>query len=354
MPIILRIFLLLLPTSCFAQNNTTYKNLALEGGGTRGVAYAGAFKVLEQKNILQHIENVAGSSAGAIAGLMICIGYNTTEIDSLLKALPFEQFNDGGGGLIGKYRRVKKKYGIYKGDSFEKWLQAVLLKKLNNADITFIQLHNLKNNNPLYKDLYCTATNISKQRLEVFSYKTSPNLSIATAVRISAGIPLYFVPIVLDDNLQKLKKNDTTSYKNYYVDGGMLCNYPISMFDSCINCTDPLLSNNLVFNTQTLGIKLERDEQASAILKDSVAIATYNPKKINDYLEAFGNLSTETINRKYPNLDNEKGRTIYINYGKTNARIKKMSVTDKQFLYNNGVHCTERFFELNKKLLPNN
>jgi NTE family protein len=71
-------FLLLLfifPITTLAQQNYSYKNLVLEGGGVRGLAYAGAFSVLEKKGILQQIENVAGSSAGSIAGMLVCVGY---------------------------------------------------------------------------------------------------------------------------------------------------------------------------------------------------------------------------------------------------------------------------------------
>ena len=44
----------LVPAFAFTQINYPYKNLALEGGGVRGLAYAGALEVLEQKNILRN------------------------------------------------------------------------------------------------------------------------------------------------------------------------------------------------------------------------------------------------------------------------------------------------------------
>jgi NTE family protein len=50
---------------------------------------------LEQKGILQYIENVAGSSAGAIAGLVVALGYSSNEIDSILQSLKIAEFNDG-------------------------------------------------------------------------------------------------------------------------------------------------------------------------------------------------------------------------------------------------------------------
>ena len=41
------LMLLLLPFFSIAQIKPVYKNLALEGGGLRGIAYAGAFKAFE-------------------------------------------------------------------------------------------------------------------------------------------------------------------------------------------------------------------------------------------------------------------------------------------------------------------
>ena len=43
-----------------------FKNLVFEGGGVKGIAYAGAMKVLEKKGILKNIVRVGGTSAGAI------------------------------------------------------------------------------------------------------------------------------------------------------------------------------------------------------------------------------------------------------------------------------------------------
>ncbi|MBQ0128550.1 MAG: patatin-like phospholipase family protein, partial [bacterium] len=42
-----------------------FRNLVFEGGGVRGIAYAGALEVLEEEKILRKIKRVAGTSAGA-------------------------------------------------------------------------------------------------------------------------------------------------------------------------------------------------------------------------------------------------------------------------------------------------
>ena len=266
------LLLLLLPAASFAQQKNDYTNLVLEGGGVRGLAYAGVFSVLEEKGILQKIEKVAGSSAGAIAGMLTCVGYTAKEIDSIMLVLPVQQFNDGKGGLIGKYKRVKNEFGIYKGKKFERWLTELVEEKTGKGNLSFADLHQLHLQNPLYKDLYCTGTNLSRQRLEIFSFENTPDLPVALAVRISGSIPFYFAPVKLDDKKQRIKKGDTTSYINYYVDGGMLCNYPISMFDSCDNDENPLLCNQVKFNMHTIGIKLERQEQIDSLQKNKITI----------------------------------------------------------------------------------
>jgi NTE family protein len=346
-------FLLLLfifPITTFAQQNYPYKNLVLEGGGVRGLAYAGAFSVLEKKGILQQIENVAGSSAGSIAGMLVCVGYTANEIDSLMLELPIQKFNDGKGGIFGKYKRFKKKYGIYKGVAVENWLQQLVQNKTGNPLLTFEDLQNLSLTKSEYKKFYCTGTNISKQQLEVFSFSTTPKMPIALAVRISSGVPLYFEPIALDNNLQRVTKKDTSVFVNYYVDGGMLCNYPINIFDTCQDnfSGNALLCNKLKFNNKTIGIKLERLQQIDSFNNNNVNIAGYKINKLSDYLSAFANLTMETLARKYPNLENELGRTIYVNQGNISPKIKKTKQQDKLLLYENGVNAANNFFDKTK------
>lgn len=337
--------LFLFPVFCFAQPKYDYKNLVLEGGGVRGLAYAGAFSELEKKGVLQKLEKVAGTSAGAIAGVMISVGFNAKEVDSIMRSLPVEEFNDGRGGIIGKYRRVRNQYGLYKGEKFELWLQQLIRFKTGNDKLTFAQLHQLHLQDRLFKDFYCTATNLSKQQLDIFSYEHTPGMSIALAVRISGGLPLYFEPIILDNQFQKIEKADTISFRNYYVDGGMIANYPISIFDTCENKGNPLQCDKLKFNPQTLGIKLERPAQIDSIKNNSNIIPPFMIRSFRDYIHAFNNLVIETLNRKYPDRENEKDRTIYVSYGSIASRVRKMKPAEKEMLYNNGVKAATDFFD---------
>ena len=316
----------------------------MEGGGVRGLAYSGALKVLDQKAILSNIENVAGSSAGAIAGLIVALGYSSYEIDSVLQNLKIGEFNDGK-FFFSKIRRFKKEYGMYKGEKFEAWLAHLIEFKTGNADITFGDFHQMHlDNKEKFKNFFCTATNISKQRLEILSWKTQPNMKLRTAVHISSCIPFYFIPVAIDSAGNEVSLKDTTVNYDLYVDGGMLCNYPINIFDSCASNGNPLTCDDVIYNRQTLGLKLERGEQINVFNENKTDIAAYKIKNMKQYSSAVMNLMMESVNRKSPDLSNENGRTIYISYGDISGRPRKVSITEKNILHDNGTFAANKFF----------
>lgn len=315
----------------------------MEGGGVRGLAYSGALGVLEHKGILQNIDNVAGSSAGAIAGLVISLGYSAHEIDSVLQSLQIGEFNDGK-FFFSRIRRIKNEYGMYKGAAFEAWLTHLIEFKTGNGNLTFNDLHQMHLTNKKFKDFYCTGTNITQQQLEIFSWETRPDMELRTAVHISSCIPFYFVPVAIDSLGKEVSLKDTVNY-DLYVDGGMLCNYPVNMFDSCTSGGNPLTCKNIIYNHQTLGLKLERGAQIKEFKEGNTRVAPYHIKNMKQYSSAVMNLMMESVNRKTPDLSNERGRTIYISYGDISGRPRRVTEVERKTLYNNGREAAQNFFE---------
>src|SRR3954453_918866 len=82
-----------------------YTNLVFEGGGVKGVAYAGALEVLDSAGILAQVTAVAGTSAGAITAALVALGQTPDELRETMLALDFGQFEDG--GLEGPLRLVE-------------------------------------------------------------------------------------------------------------------------------------------------------------------------------------------------------------------------------------------------------
>lgn len=56
-----------------------FKNSVFEGGGVKGIAYVGAMEVLEEKGVLENIQRVGGTSAGAINALLLGLNYSLDE-----------------------------------------------------------------------------------------------------------------------------------------------------------------------------------------------------------------------------------------------------------------------------------
>ena len=331
------------------QGSSQYKNLVFEGGGIRGIAYAGVIKALEENGQLNEIEKTGGSSVGALAALMLSLGYTAKEIDSLMQSIKLQTFNDGQYIFVGGQHRLRKKFGWYKGNQFEHWVKQLIVAKTLNASITFKEFRQLNKETGKFKDFYCTGTNLSLQRAEIFSYETTPELAISTAVRISMSIPLYFEAVVLDENLKRIQHTNTSRHTNVYVDGGLLLNYPVAMFDTCMHSPTHSYCKEGIINTATLGIKLERPEQLDQYSKNDSSIAPFEIRNVKDYLSSFYNLAFENLNRA-EDIRNEKGRTVYISTSNISPRIRKISREQKEKLYDNGYVATMQFMrQLNTK-----
>ena len=189
-----------------------FRNLIFEGGGVKGVAYLGAMQVLEEKGILANIRRVGGTSAGAINATLVALGFTNAEQKQILYGMDFKRFMDNTFGVLRDIDRLINKFGWNKGDFFHNWLSGFIKEKLR-PDAT---LKDLKEAGK--PDLYVYGTNLSTHFGEVFSFEHTPTMRIADAVRISMSIPLFFAAV-------RNARNDV------YVDGGMLSNYPIKIFD---------------------------------------------------------------------------------------------------------------------------
>jgi predicted acylesterase/phospholipase RssA len=68
------------------------KVLVLQGGGAKGMSYAGVIQAMEDAGQLKNIEMVAGTSAGALMGLMVAMGFTGEEINDVVEKGRFAHF----------------------------------------------------------------------------------------------------------------------------------------------------------------------------------------------------------------------------------------------------------------------
>ncbi len=342
MKAIIAFTLLLLPGTTTKAQQVPYKNLVMEGGGIRGFAFAGALEILDSIGILKSIERIGGSSSGAIQATLIAIGYTPAEIKKAAASVPLKEFNDG--FLPGGFYRMSKKFGFYKGENLHRWIDQIIKAKTGDANITFLQLHELKQTKN-YKELYITGTDLSHRCLRVFSFETYPNMRIKDALRISISIPLYFEPLLIDENgtIQYDRRN-----KNFHmmVDGGLLSNYPVHIFDST-RYIQSGKENYYVLNNETVGMLLDKPE---AQLLQQKSRRPLTIQTLSQYVSAV----YQTIIDK-PNPDPSFiRRTISISHLNLPGRVRKLSEATIQKLVESGRQGVRNFFSANpvQGLLP--
>ena len=157
--------------------------LVLSGGGVRGVAHIGAIKALEEYGI--YPSHIAGTSAGAIIGALYAGGCNWEEILDFFKTTQIFSINN----------YAKSKPGFVDTEKFYDHLKSYLPKD------SFASLKT---------PLYVTATNLLDGSLKVFHHG-----ELIKPILASAAVPGLFAPV---------------HFKNgYYVDGGMLNNFPVDL-----------------------------------------------------------------------------------------------------------------------------
>jgi len=188
------------------------ENLVFEGGGVKGIAYAGALDVLERRGLMASICGVAGTSAGAYTAMLVAIGCPAAQIRALATATNYPSFEDHFDPL-----RLATKYGLYQGQALLAWIQQGIAARKLPIDTTFAALAKSGG-----RDLRVFATDLTTRDVREFSHRSTPDVSIASAVRASMSIPLMFAAWRFPDGVPD---------DHLYIDGGIVMNYPITAFD---------------------------------------------------------------------------------------------------------------------------
>ncbi|XP_071798397.1 uncharacterized protein [Asterias amurensis] len=196
----------------FKEDDFDFENLALEGGGSSAMAYVGAIRVLEELGWLRNIKRFAGSSAGSIVATFLAIGYNSQEIQKLFQRDFTPIMYDGSCMRCGQVVNLFRRLGAHPGKKLENWIANNIKDKTGDKNYTFRQLYEKD-----HVELCILATDLSKMDTVYFHFKTTPDMPIYLAARASSSVPGLLKPV---------KWN-----KGVFVDGGVLCNYPLHVFD---------------------------------------------------------------------------------------------------------------------------
>lgn len=208
-------------------------NAVFEGGGVKAIGLAGAVAETEKRGFTFY--HVAGTSSGSIVAAMLAAGYTGEELRRIIEATPFSSFLQKTWvhriQWIGPAARVFVKKGLYSGEALEQWVTKILADK---GVRTFGDLGQ--------NQLRIIASDISQGKLlvlpdDLVNYGIDPKkFSVARAIRMSTSIPYFFDPVMLcklPAGRVKGKGKGEPFRKQfvYVVDGGILSNFPLWIFD---------------------------------------------------------------------------------------------------------------------------
>jgi len=206
-------------------------NLVFKGGGVRGVAYLGALQVLDEHDLLNDLKRVGGTSAGSLTALMLSMRLSVREIKDTIAAIDFPSMaqeidNHDQLGIVknivpetANLQRFRTRFGWYANQRMHKTIEQIVAQGCRgNGRATFADFEEMG-----HRRLFIVASNISRYRSEVFSYKETPHVAVADAALMSSSIPIFFEAVRFDGT--------SIGQGDYYVDGGLYDNYPIHVFD---------------------------------------------------------------------------------------------------------------------------
>src|SRR5437763_14840961 len=99
-----------------------FRSLVFEGGGVKGIAYAGALEELDNRGITGEVTRVAGTSAGAITAALVALGASAKYVGEAIGGTNFRSFLDSAFGVLRDTNRLLTEYGWVKGDEFATWM----------------------------------------------------------------------------------------------------------------------------------------------------------------------------------------------------------------------------------------
>src|SRR4029077_7764086 len=207
-------------------------DLVLEGGGVKGIGLVGALSVLEEAGY--RFERVAGTSAGSIVGSLVAAGMTSAEMYDVMTSLDYRRFRDATLltriPLVGQLLSLSIHQGVYEGG----YVESFVADRLREKGVT--TWGDLRSDDPgsslppdhQYK-LVVHVSDVTQSALLRLPWMFQSRFGIAPddepvadAVRASSSIPFFFRP-------KKLKNR--AGETSWLVDGGMLSNFPIDVFD---------------------------------------------------------------------------------------------------------------------------
>ena len=335
-------------------------DLALEGGGVKGIALTGAVLVLDEAGY--RFRGIAGTSAGSVAATLIAAlttaGVPMARLKQYMDDLDFTRFmpeghlhafldHHGGkaGTLLSDAAVLTHRMGVYSGDYLAVWLQPKLaeLGCEHFGDLRLPAGGDPGQSLPPGHDyrLVVHTSDITRQRLvrlpwdyPIYGFEDPDTLEVLPAVRASMSIPFFFEPLRFDARPADvtIPSPDGGTIDQHFaggsctwVDGGMLRNFPIAAFDRADGAPP---------RWPTIGIKLsslQTNFPATQACESAVAVGVHCLRTMTNEWDTY-EVSAATA-----------GRSIFIDNGGVATTDFQLTEEQQDMLFLNGVIAATDF-----------
>ena len=311
-------------------------DLVLEGGGMKGIGLGGAATALMRAGYA--FPRVAGTSAGAIVAAFLAAGIGERGLVEAMARLRYDRVPDRGLPkipILSEGLSLLHSAGAYRGD----YIRGFVRDELERLGVrTFGDLRRSDGGEDASLPperrhrLVVTATDITHGRLLRLPWDygllgLDPDEQlVADAVRASISIPLYFEPVTV--------RHGDTGEPATLVDGGVLSNYPIEIFDR---------TDSSAPRWPTLGVKVVPSLPAGAAeLFPGVALPALPPVKLLEQVVATAIVGHDQTYLERPCV---RRRTIFVDT--SSVGIVEFDASDGQraTAIANGKAAAERFLQ---------
>jgi predicted acylesterase/phospholipase RssA len=162
--------------------------------------------------------------------------------------------------------------------------------------------------------LHFFAFDINDFKIEDISYKTHPNISVITALQMTCSLPVLVAPVCIENKC--------------YIDGGIVCNYPLN---KCLELYNP---------DEILGIKNQYDKNDSNRVDSNSTMLDFLMSFVFKMIQNMDTGDKQTV------IKNEiicKADFLSIDYLKT--ALHSMDV--RKELFDSGTGFAKEFLSLN-------
>lgn len=199
----------------YDKKDKVINNIALSGGGTKGISLVGAFHALEYAKLLPNITKFAGTSIGCVINTLYVIGYSPAEMYDFVKLFDFKKLKNI--DLLNLHM-----FSIDDASKLEYVLKRLITGKGFTENITLLELYELTQ-----KKLIYTTCCLNTKEVCYISYQTNPDIELLTIIKMSIAIPVVYPPVEYQGK--------------YYVDGACFNNYPFNVFSDELDNTIGIL-----------------------------------------------------------------------------------------------------------------